>query len=340
VTVALLVVYAGLLATLGRLLLRRAAWTRRAPRLAIAAWLALSTSTIGSVVLAGLTLAEHHGTRPCGDPCPSPTTSAAPILLAVLALAARVLWCLTAAHLAAARERRRQLNALAVLGRDDHRLGATLREHSAPLHGRRLGVTLSEHSTPARGRRRLDALGRGLGVTLVEHSAPAAYCLPGRGGRIVVTTAALAALDDDRLAAVIAHERAHLRQRHHLVLAFAQGLVRVFPPVFRVVRDEIAYLVELAADDAAARRHGRLTTADALVTLAEAAIPAPALTAGGSHAAARAGRLIAGPAPLGRVRVLMGLAAAALIVAAPLTALAGQDRPAQACCSTSAHAAP
>ena len=58
---------------------------------------------------------------------------------------------------------------------------------------------------------------------VVQHATLAAYCLPGRGGRIVLTSAALAALSPDELAAVLAHERAHLSGRHHLALAAAAG---------------------------------------------------------------------------------------------------------------------
>ncbi|MGI5286510.1 M48 family metalloprotease [Nonomuraea polychroma] len=65
-----------------------------------------------------------------------------------------------------------------------------------------------------------------LGALVLEHNVAAAYCLPGGGGRIVLTTSTLAALDDRRLAAVLAHERAHLRGRHHLLMAVARVLRR------------------------------------------------------------------------------------------------------------------
>jgi Zn-dependent protease with chaperone function len=45
------------------------------------------------------------------------------------------------------------------------------------------------------------------------------YCVPGRLPTIVVTTGALAVLEPEQLAAVLAHERAHLAGRHHLLLA-------------------------------------------------------------------------------------------------------------------------
>jgi Zn-dependent protease with chaperone function len=302
--------YAVVLATVGTALLRRAGWARRAPRLAILAWYALSASIIGSVLLAALTIAldatRGGVSRPCDAPggwsC-SPAAGGVPAiaaLLVALIVALRVIWCLTRVYAAARGQRRHQLDALAVLGRADARLG----------------------------------------VTVVEHAAPAAYCLP---GRVVVTTAALNALDDEGLAAVIAHERAHLRQRHHLMRMTAQALAEAFPYLraFQIARDEIGGLAELAADDAAAKRTGRLTVAAALLTLAEAnPAPAPAktpaLTAGGTSAAARARRLIAAERPLGGVRVLLGLAAAALVLAAPAAAIAASvpSAPDAGCCTT------
>jgi hypothetical protein len=51
-----LLAYTGLLLTAGASRLVRAGWADRAPRLAIAAWLALNSSAIGSVILGGLAL--------------------------------------------------------------------------------------------------------------------------------------------------------------------------------------------------------------------------------------------------------------------------------------------
>lgn len=313
----LLVTYAALLATAGAVLLRRAAWPRRAPRLGIAAWQALSVSVVGSALLAGVTVAvaairDGPDTRPCDAPArwscapvaaPAGTALALVAVVATLVLAVRAVGYVTAAHLTAVRERRRQADALTVLGRADDRLG----------------------------------------LTVVDHAVPAAYCLPGRDGHIVVTTAALAALDGDQLAAVIAHERAHLRQRHHLIRTAADGLAAAFPhvPAFATARDQISQLTELAADDAAASHAGRLTIARALLALAEAGpAPAPALTAGGTTSAARARRLIGGERPLGRMRLLLGLAAASIVVSAPVVAAVASASPASSsvCCTTAQQA--
>jgi len=80
--------------------------------------------------------------------------------------------------------------------------------------------------------------------------------LPARSARtVVLTSAAVAALSDDELGAVLDHERAHLRGRHHLAVAAAAALVATMPilPLFRWARTELACLLEMIADDDAAR---------------------------------------------------------------------------------------
>jgi hypothetical protein len=68
---------------------------------------------------------------------------------------------------------------------------------------------------------------------------------------------------------VLSHERGHVRARHHWLAQCAEALAGGFPGVgvFSAFRDQVGDLVELAADDRAARRHGRLTTALALAEL-------------------------------------------------------------------------
>jgi len=90
----------------------------------------------------------------------------------------------------------------------------------------------------------------------VDHHQAAAWCLPGVGRRVVLTTAAITVLDDGRLAAVLAHERAHQRGHQHLLVSLARSLAAAFPRVcaFRQGHEQVARLVELLADDAAAAR--------------------------------------------------------------------------------------
>ena len=117
-----------------------------------------------------------------------------------------------------------------------------------------------------------------------------------------------------------ANERAHLTGRHHLVIILAAALRRAFPhvPFFAAAASQVSCLVEMAADDAAARRAHRLTLADALLTLAAARVPAGALGAGGTAGAQRIQRLIDSPRPASRGRRLVTSAAA--LIAAPAVA--------------------
>jgi Peptidase family M48 len=95
---------------------------------------------------------------------------------------------------------------------------------------------------------------------VLDHPALAAYYLPGRpglSGCVVISSGAVDALTDVELAAVLTHERAHARERHHLVLAPFHALRRAIPcsPVTRAVTC-VELLVEMCADDRAARDHG------------------------------------------------------------------------------------
>lgn len=164
----------------------------------------------------------------------------------------------------------------------------------------------------------------GLGAVVLDRPEPALYCLPGRDRQIVVTTGALALLDAEQLGAALAHERAHLRQRHDLVIAYALGLARAFPRVrlFRDALEQTTRLVELLADDLAIRSSDRLVLADALLTLSAGHAPLGALGATGAGAA-RVQRLITPPRPLSRTRSLAAILVAATLFLAPLSSVAG-----------------
>lgn len=106
-------------------------------------------------------------------------------------------------------------------------------------------------------------------LVVLEGERPDAWWLPGVRPKLVVTTGALRRLDDRQLDAVLAHERGYARARHDVLLHSAGALASGFPqvPIFAVFRCEVYRLVELAADDIASRRAGRLATALALVEL-------------------------------------------------------------------------
>jgi len=174
-----------------------------------------------------------------------------------------------------------------------------------------------------------------LGVTVIDAAVPAVYCVAGRPHTIVVTSGARAALTPRQLDAALAHEHAHLAGRHHLALVLARGFTRAFGvvPLFRAAEQEIAVLLELLADDAAARRCGRVAVAQALLGLARkrsgVAVPAVAMPAASSSVVTRVQRLLAPPRTLGlgetvRSRAMLSLAAVAplALLAAPMAVLA------------------
>ena len=161
-----------------------------------------------------------------------------------------------------------------------------------------------------------------LGATVVDSDVPAVYCLAGRPATIVVTSGG--ALPAEQLRAALAHERAHLAGRHHLLLVLAGAIRRAFPGValFELADRETARLVEVVADDTAAQRHGRRTVAEALMRLACARTPATALAAGGPGVLHRVERLLCAPVPVTvrqRTRWVGGLT---LAVAGPLAGIA------------------
>jgi Zn-dependent protease with chaperone function len=156
-------------------------------------------------------------------------------------------------------------------------------------YGRRVqraGRRSREHAEVARIAGRALA---GTGAVVLDDPRPAAYCVPGRPlartGPIVLTSGALAVLDTAQLAAVLAHERAHLAGRHHAIVTATRGLTAAFPavPLFTRGAAEVARLTEMSADDAAARRAGRGPLAAALLAMATGtAVPTTALSKPGT----------------------------------------------------------
>jgi Zn-dependent protease with chaperone function len=157
-------------------------------------------------------------------------------------------------------------------------------------------------------------------LVVLEGERSDAWWLPGAAPRLVVTTAALRRLRGRQLDALVAHEEGHAQARHDWLLHCSAALAGGFPqvPVFAAFRDEMHRLVELAADDTASRRFGRLTTALALVELNEdrgvfGPVPTPH-----AHLPQRVHRLLAPPDRLTAARRLRLTAAAALVPVVPL----------------------
>lgn len=187
-----------------------------------------------------------------------------------------------------------------------------------------------------------------LGVLVLDHPEPACYCLPGRRGGIVITSGALDRLSGPQLQAVLQHERAHLAARHHVVVALALAMRRTVPRVrlLRYAERETRRLVELIADDAAARQSGAPTVAAALAVIGTgrlaggASLEGPllgestlgaALAIDSSPTVARVVRLIGARRTVRRrakaVSVLAAVAAVAVPVALGVATLTTSFRP-------------
>lgn len=179
------------------------------------------------------------------------------------------------------------------------------------------------HRRRSRHRLLLNLVGRrdsSLEAHVLTDEVPLVYCIPGHGGCVVLTTAAIARLSDHQRRAVLAHERAHLAGKHHLLLTSAAILSYAFPRlnICVLAREQTARLVEMRADDVAARRHGRQAVAEALLSLADLSGPPGVLAATGVTTAARVVRLAS---PVGTRRVRAAACDGALAVATLAMAL-------------------
>ncbi|MGA5817846.1 M56 family metallopeptidase [Kitasatospora sp. NPDC094028] len=115
------------------------------------------------------------------------------------------------------------------------------------------------------------------GALVLDHAHPTVYCLPGRRSRVVLSRGALQLLDERQLAAAVAHERGHIRGRHHLFRLPADTFALLLGPLplARLGRAEVALLLEMAADDAALKEVSRGELASALCALATGPGPGP-----------------------------------------------------------------
>jgi Zn-dependent protease with chaperone function len=208
-------------------------------------------------------------------------------LAAGLALLALLCWVLVAASVVAVHARRRQ----------------------------RALLTLLAHGDP-----------KVPGALVVDYPTAAAYCLPGLRSKIVVSVGALELLGRGELAAVLAHERAHLRERHDLVLLPFTALRRAFPRSATCAEADraVALLVEMLADDHALRARPARELVSALVrfgTAGACATPNGALAAAEGEVVARVARLLQPVRPLPACAVAAICLSAALLVATPITLL-------------------
>jgi Zn-dependent protease with chaperone function len=166
------------------------------------------------------------------------------------------------------------------------------------------------------------------GALVIDYPTAAAYCLPGIRSQIVVSVGTLDLLAPAELTAVLAHERAHLRARHDLVLIPFTSLRRVFPRSRGIAQTyrTVALLVEMMADDHALRVRGLLARelATALLRFGTAATdgaPAGALAVAEGELTARVNRILVPQPPLPRATQAAVVLASALLVGVPLLLL-------------------
>jgi Zn-dependent protease with chaperone function len=278
--------------------LAAARWPRRSPAAAIVLWQALGlgwgVAAVGALTALGTADGSSGvagGALALGSRVLDGTFAAArtrPLLagiqgLRLLALAAGLVlllllcWILVAASAGVVRARRRQRLLLSLLAYGDPKVP---------------------------------------GALVVDHPAATAYCVPGLRSRIVISAGALDLLDQAELAAVLAHERAHLRERHDLVLLPFTALLRAFRwcGVAREAYAAVEMLVEMLADDRALRHRTALLRVGAA---GGSVAPTGALAAADGQVAARVSRLLRPDPKLSTGALALVAIAAAATVAIP-----------------------
>lgn len=192
------------------------------------------------------------------------------------------------------------------------------------LFGRAIGREVAA----ARGIRRLADGFRGPSdVVFVDDETPHAYAIGGRRPRIVVSSGLMRTLRAGERRAVLAHEAAHLRRRHHAHLRVLR-LAAAVHPLLRAAVGSGVLAVERWADEDAARSLGdRTLVARSLLRAAlagtGASAPAGVLAHSTSGDVSRrvAALLAAPPRPRWSVATMSGI----LVVAAILSPVYSAD---------------
>jgi hypothetical protein len=95
-------------------------------------------------------------------------------------------------------------------------------------------------------------------LVIVDSAAFEAVAVPGDPNYIVVSSAMMGLLDDDERAAMLAHERSHIDNRHHRYLVLA-GAAAAAVPLVRPIAARVRYCTERWADESAAQVVGDRT---------------------------------------------------------------------------------
>jgi Zn-dependent protease with chaperone function len=273
-------------------MLARATWPMRAPRAAIVLWQSIALAAVLSAFSAGIAIASRlFVPGPDGRPTATITSEIGvlgwPVWIAYLLVFALTL----------------------VIG--------------ARLTLSVLQVAIATRRRRAHHRMVVDLVGKPQGgLRILDVKEPLAYCLPGVRSRVVVSQGTLTTLSDNEIAAILSHERAHLRARHDLVLEMFTAVHAAFPRFVRSgnALDAVRLLIEMLADDAAVRAAGPTPLARALVACAAGRTPSGALAVGGPTTVLRVRRL--GGRPNSRALAATAYLAAAAVLVLPTLALA------------------
>ncbi|MDT7761249.1 MAG: hypothetical protein QOC63_669 [Mycobacterium sp.] len=284
-------------------MLARARWPMRAPRAAIVLWQSIALAAVLSAFSAGIAIASRlFAPGQGGRPTATSITSEIDVLgwplwvtdvlvfVLTLVIGARLM---TAVLQVAIATRRRRAH---------HRMMVDL-------------LDMSHESLPPH-------VCLQAGLRILDVKQPLAYCLPGVRSRVVVSEGTLNTLSDTEIAAILTHERAHLRARHDLVLEMFTAVHAAFPRFVRSANalDAVRLLIEMLADDAAVRAAGPTPLARALVACASGRTPSGALAAGGPTTVLRVRRLSG--RPNSRALAACAYLAAAAVLVLPTVALA------------------
>ncbi|MCT2587153.1 M56 family metallopeptidase [Actinophytocola gossypii] len=276
--------------------LARARWVWRSPRTGILLWQMLMLTW----VLCAVGVAVAIGLSPYGRDIPTALSSwlgGAPrpagftalhvvVLVTGFAMAAGLVAALAWSWIRVVRIRRRHRDILALVAREDEELP---------------------------------------GVLILDHPLTVAYCLPGLRAQVVVSSGALAALSPAEVAAVLAHEQTHARERHDLVLLPFAALRRLLPRIrlVGVMAEAVALLVEMRADECACRDQSPGLLATALRRVSQSAVVPPpgAIGITDGAVAARLARIDRASSPLPLLARLLLLLGGVVLVSTPLSFL-------------------
>ena len=231
------------------LILGRARWPARSPATALILWQAIALA--GGLAMIGALVT--FGLAPYGDNLVSATVA----LLSGRAVDGT--WHLVALGAAALLGIHLVLNLVVTVARSE----AQRRRHAQLID--LLSEPMADNPT----------------ARIIDTPAPVAYCLPGALSSVTVFSAGLVdLLEPAELTAVIEHEKAHVAQRHDIVLVVFRAWrtsLPWFPIAYRAQR-EVGLLIEMLADDRARRSVDDAVLGRAIALVGSGSAPDAALT--------------------------------------------------------------